>query len=178
MSGKVQGDMARETIHIGDLSVPHQTIGIATEVQIPLLDEVTWDGILGLAYPNYNMRKKQIKPLFDNIINQNLLSNIGEKNQFAYYLGIDNGAISFGGADMRYKRSLDEEFLWSPIIEENYWTIRLLDVKKTKDSNISNEIQNLQEKNERVCGKSGCKSIIDTGTYLIYGPPEQIKVYI
>jgi len=34
----------------------------------------------------------------------------GELNQFAYYLGPDLGAISFGGADMRYKLSLDDEF--------------------------------------------------------------------
>lgn len=52
LSGKVQGDMARETISLGDLTVPLQIIGIATEVEVPLLDEVVWDGILGLAYPN------------------------------------------------------------------------------------------------------------------------------
>jgi hypothetical protein len=44
--------MARETIGLGDLIVPDQIIGIATEVEVPLLDEVVWDGILGLAYPN------------------------------------------------------------------------------------------------------------------------------
>jgi len=27
-------------------------IGVAHEVDIPLLDEVIWDGILGLAYAN------------------------------------------------------------------------------------------------------------------------------
>jgi hypothetical protein len=52
LSGKVQGDMARETITLGDLVVKEQIIGIATEVEVPLLDEVVWDGILGLAYPN------------------------------------------------------------------------------------------------------------------------------
>jgi hypothetical protein len=44
--------MAKETITLGDLTVNNQIIGIATEVEVPLLDEVVWDGILGLAYPN------------------------------------------------------------------------------------------------------------------------------
>lgn len=52
LSGKVQGDMVYEDIMIGDLKVKNQVIGIANEVDIPLLEDVTWDGILGLAYAN------------------------------------------------------------------------------------------------------------------------------
>jgi hypothetical protein len=29
-------------------------MGMANQVDIPLLDDVIWDGILGLAYPNSN----------------------------------------------------------------------------------------------------------------------------
>ena len=130
LSGKVEGLMATETIGIGDLIVPNQVIGVATEVNIPLLDEVIWDGILGLAYPNKNLKKQGIKPLFDNIINQNILKNKGDGNQFAYYLGHDNGSISFGGAEMKYKLNINEEFKWSPITERSYWTITLLDIRK------------------------------------------------
>lgn len=136
LSGKVEGDMGLETIGLGDLIVPNQVIGIAREVEIPLLDEVIWDGILGLAYPNKNLRNKGISPLFDNIINQNLLKNRGEKNQFAYYLGWDKGAFTFGGADMRFKKNMDEEFKWAPISEKNYWTITLLDIKKYKPQQV------------------------------------------
>ena len=60
LSGKVEGEMALESIGLGDLIVPEQVIGIAKEVEIPLLDEVIWDGILGLAYANKNLRKKNI----------------------------------------------------------------------------------------------------------------------
>jgi len=31
-------------------------IGIADEVEVPLMDDVKWDGILGLAYPNDNLK--------------------------------------------------------------------------------------------------------------------------
>jgi hypothetical protein len=136
LSGKVEGDMAWEDIFLGDLRVPKQVIGIADNVEIPLLDEVIWDGILGLAYANKNLRNKHINTLFDNIINQGLLHSRGEKNQFAYYLGWDKGAITFGGADMRFKKNMDEEFKWAPISERNYWTITLLDIKKYKTTQV------------------------------------------
>lgn len=138
LSGKVQGEMGLETIGLGDLIIPNQVIGIAKEVEIPLLDEVNWDGILGLAFPNKNLRKKNISPLFDNIINQGILKERGEKNQFAYYLGWNSGSITFGGADMKFKKNIDEEFKWAPIAEKNYWTITLLDVKKYSINDSTN----------------------------------------
>ncbi len=36
-------------------------------------------------------------------MSQHLLTNQGEKNQFAYYLGPKEGSISFGGPDDQYK---------------------------------------------------------------------------
>jgi hypothetical protein len=57
LSGKVQGDMIYETITIGDLQVNNQVMGMANQIDIPLLDEVIWDGILGLAYPNSNLKR-------------------------------------------------------------------------------------------------------------------------
>jgi hypothetical protein len=172
LSGKVEGDMCLETIGLGDLIVQNQVIGVARQVEIPLLDEVKWDGILGLAYPNKNLRKKQINPLFDNIINQGILHKRGEKNQFAYYLGMDRGAITFGGADMRFKKNLDEEFKWAPISEKNYWTITLMDIRKYKP--------NKKDSDDDMVGNAlcpdGCKAIVDTGTYLIYGPSDQLQV--
>jgi hypothetical protein len=136
LSGKVEGLMATESIGLGDLIIPNQVIGVAKEVNIPLLDEVKWDGILGLAYPNKNLIKQNIAPIFDNIINQNLLKSRKEANQFAYYLGHDKGSISFGGADMKFKKDVDEEFKWAPISEKNYWTITLLDIKKYSAGNV------------------------------------------
>jgi len=40
LSGKVTGDMAKETIGLGGLIIPGQIIGIAKEVEIPLLDVI------------------------------------------------------------------------------------------------------------------------------------------
>jgi len=118
------------------------------------------------------LRKKHINPLFDNIINQGILHQRGEKNQFAYYLGMDRGAITFGGADMRFKKNMDEEFKWAPISEKNYWTITLMDIRKYKP--------NKKDSDDDMIGNAlcpnGCKAIVDTGTYLIYGPSDQLQV--
>lgn len=46
----------------------------------------------------------------ENVIEQKSLVKINEANQFAYYLGPDQGSITFGGADMRYKNSINDEF--------------------------------------------------------------------
>jgi len=126
------------------------------------------------------LRKQKISPLFDTIINQNLLTARNEKNQFAYYLGIDRGSITFGGADMRFKKNLNEEFKWAPISEKNYWTITLIDIKKYKTNDFysfkSHDSEEEEIDSEKVLCPSGCKSIIDTGTYLIYGPSDQLIV--
>jgi len=53
------------------------------------LDDVTWDGILGLAYANANLKKLGIKTLMDNVIEEKSLTKLKESNQFAYYLGPD-----------------------------------------------------------------------------------------
>jgi len=49
-------------------------------VDIPLLEDVIWDGILGLAYANQNLKNLGIKTLFDNVIDQDSLKKIGEVN--------------------------------------------------------------------------------------------------
>ena len=48
--------MIYEDIMIGDLKVKNQVIGLAYDIDIPLLEDVTWDGILGLAYANQNLQ--------------------------------------------------------------------------------------------------------------------------
>lgn len=40
----------------------------AKTVDIELLDDVKWDGILGLAYPNPTLTQQGITPLFDTIV--------------------------------------------------------------------------------------------------------------
>ncbi len=127
-----------------------------------------------MAYPNKKLRKQNISPIFDTIIKNNILKARNEKNQFSYYLGNNRGYITFGGLDNRFKLNPYENIQWAPITEQTYWTITLIDIKKyfpnVKKSDENEIVGNV------LC-PTGCKSIIDTGTYLIYGPSEILTVF-
>ena len=107
--------------------IKHQTVGIADEVNIPLLDDVEWDGIVGLSYPNNKIKNQHVDPLFDNIIKQGLLTQAGLKNQFGYVLSHQAGSLSFGQPDQKMFKG---QFRYSAVTEHKYWTIALLDVQK------------------------------------------------
>lgn len=123
LSGKVSGWMGNETVVMGEMRVQRQTIGIAEEVNIPLLDDVEWDGIVGLSYANNKIKNQHVQPLFDNIMAQHLLKD----NVFGYVLHDDMASISFGQPD---PSKFTGPFFFSKVTEHKYWTITLLDVKK------------------------------------------------
>lgn len=75
---------------------------------------------------------------------------------------------------MKYKHSLNDEFYWTPVTEFAYWTINLINIRKVRFDKSGKETdQYLSEKKNKFC-PDGCKTIVDTGTYLIYGPAEKI----
>jgi hypothetical protein len=97
-----------------------QPIGCANNVDITLLDDVEWDGILGMAYPNPALARQGIYPLFDNLMRQH-----AALSSFAYYLGEEGGALTIGGVDPRYVASSAPEPFYTPVVEKNYWTIQV-----------------------------------------------------
>jgi len=144
------------------------------------LDDVVWDGILGLAYPNLALTEQGIVPFFDSVISQKVLSSRGLANQFAYYIDDTHGSVTFGGVNCDLlvngggnihttaysKQNCIQQFHFVPVTERTYWTITLLDVR-------------VQYANKPpiagFCPNGGCKAIVDTGTYLLYGPEGDVK---
>lgn len=173
LSGKVVGSMVYETVQLGEVPVPKQVVGLASIVDIELLDDVVWDGILGLAYPNPQLTAKGIVPLFDNVVHHRLLTDRGLANQFAYYIDDTQGSVTLGGANCDLitpeGSSTSEcvnQFKFVPVSEKTYWTIELSDVR-VKYPN--------QPEISGFCKNGPCKAIVDTGTYLIYGPQNQVN---
>lgn len=173
LSGKVVGQMVHEMVRLGDVTVEGQIVGLADTVDIELLDDVVWDGILGLAYPNPSLTASGAVPLFDNIISKRILTDRGLANQFAYYIDDGRGAVTLGGANCDLIVEPDaptseciDRFQFVPVVEKAYWTIQISDVhvRYPDGSERSN-----------ICAPGGCKAIVDTGTYLVYGPQEQVN---
>ena len=165
LSGKVEGFMAKDTITIGDLKVTSQVFGMADTIDVPLLDEVVWDGIIGLAYPNQKLNEQGVVPLVDNMMGKKTLQN----NVFAYYIGHNSGAVTFGGVDQKYFSGTDNKFRYAAVTEKTYWTIELIDVELQYGSKPATKT-NLCASNPN----GRCKAIVDTGTYLIYGPRDHV----
>jgi len=157
-------------VKFGDLLVRNQVVGVADVVDIQLLDEVSWDGIAGLAYPSPVLTGSSSTPIFDTAIAQGVLHKQGLANQFAYYIDDDKGSLSFGGPDcsvLSHPQAPDcgGAFGWSPVVDKTYWTIGLNDVKFS--------FPDQPDSSKSLC-KDGCHAIIDSGTYLIYGPNAQV----
>lgn len=172
LSGKVTGDMVYETVGLGDIQVPRQEVGMADVVDITLLDDVVWDGILGLAYPTDELVTKGVTPLFDTMIDKKVLTSQGLANQFAYYINDKGGSMTFGGANCDLIVPPDTpaseciaKFNFVPVTEKSYWTVKLADVRFQYPG---------QPAVGGNCPSGGCKAIVDTGTYLLYGPSAQV----
>eukprot|EP00943_MAST-04B_sp_MAST-4B-sp1_P000230 g230.t1 len=165
LSGKVEGFMAKDTITIGDLKVNSQVFGMADTIDVPLLDEVVWDGIIGLAYPNQKLNDQGVTPLVDNMMKKKTLQN----NVFAYYIGKSSGAVTFGGVDKKFFAGTDNKFRYASVTEKTYWTVEIMDIEL--------QYGNKEATKTGVCSNNPngrCKAIVDTGTYLIYGPREHV----
>jgi hypothetical protein len=177
LSGKVEGYMAKDIVTVGPLQVTGQVFGAADIIDVPLLDEVVWDGIVGLAYPNPDLDKQGVVPLFDNIMNKS--PPILDNNVFSYYIGLSGGAVTFGGVDKQFfagSKSEDQQFRYASVPDgaRSYWTIEIIDIELKygdKPSKPLGVCKQYTDSNGAVVNANGrCRAIVDTGTYLIYGP--------
>jgi len=165
LSGKVEGPLGVDDVTVGALTVPNQVFGTADTIDVPLLDEVRWDGILGLAYPNSVLARKGVKPVFDNMMAQRLLRD----NIFGYHLGPRGGVVTFGAVDRRYMAP-GIDFVYAAVIARGYWTIGITDILLQYPSTgaVSTGLC-------RAAPGGMCRAIVDTGTYLVYGPAADVK---
>lgn len=181
LSGKISGFDGYDTVNLGmDIAIPDTNIGFATYIDIPVLENFKWDGIVGLGFENEDSKKRGIKPFLDHIKDNNILTNKNYKNMFGYYLTNDGGYITLGGIDNRLKRTPDDEIFWTPVSsEKGYWTIDILGVRKETKQNL-NEEKNENEVIIKYEGfhDGGKNSIVDSGSFLIYAPKKTMDNYL
>jgi len=158
-TGRVSGVMSSDVVSIGNLRVQHQVFAEITEEDGSPFVMSPFSGILGLCYPT--LAAHGAHPIFDNIMEQNLLRH----NQFSFFFSNDmnkEGAIIFGGADRRFMRS---PFVSVPVTSQTYWEIEMFDITLNGVG--------LGVCNEFPSGK--CRVAVDTGTSLVAGPSWHIK---
>ncbi|NXU44729.1 CATD protein, partial [Drymodes brunneopygia] len=142
------------------LEIPDQTFGEAVKQPGTTFIAAKFDGILGMAYPRISV--EGVMPVFDNIMKQGLV----KKNEFSFYLNRDpsgdpGGEMILGGSDPKYYKG---KLTWYNVTRKAYWQIHMDSVDVANGANGAS-----------VC-QGGCEAIVDTGTSLITGPSEDVKM--
>uniref|UniRef100_A0A8C6V4N9 pepsin A n=1 Tax=Naja naja TaxID=35670 RepID=A0A8C6V4N9_NAJNA len=152
-TGSMTGFLGYDTVQVGSIQVTNQIFGLSQTEPGSFLYYSPFDGILGLAYPS--LSSSGATPVFDNMMSEGLVS----QDLFSVFLSSDDqkgSFVMFGGIDDTY---FTGNLNWVPVSVEYYWEITL-------DSITFN--------GQTIACSGGCQAIIDTGTSLLAGPPNDI----
>jgi hypothetical protein len=155
-SGSFRGEINEDQITLGQIIIPHQKFAEIMDVRSEAFASSNLSGILGLAYPN--LSSVGFTPVFDSIIKNKLL----KRNIISFYYSLHEkveGQISVGFVD---KSKFEGKLNYYKVIDKRYWTIKMDDIR-------------YGGKSIGICGKKGCKALIDTGTSLMTGPSEDLR---
>ena len=172
-NGSVDGNLIHETLFLtNNLIIDQQTVGIANDVKLPYFHTMEIDGVLGLSYPNKINTDKGIIPVFETIAGKNLLKNQNFKNIFSIHANENGGTITFGYTDRKFQAKVTDPIVWVPLAEYNYWTFFIVDMLTVARNGLVGGLRKVKP-----CQK-GCKGVIDTGSYFIYGPKFALEVIL
>jgi len=119
ISGGVVGKSIKDDIYFDGHKIKNQVIGLAEQLEVPVLRQLTWDGIVGLGFMDDELLSKNITPLFENIVNSSVLKNKGKRNEFSVYIGRNQGTISVGNHNQNFFKYKDDNFLFAKISRDN-----------------------------------------------------------
>ncbi|XP_062396467.1 pepsin A-like [Sardina pilchardus] len=151
-TGSMTGILGYDTLEVGGITVSNQIFGL-TKTEGLFMEYMTWDGILGLAFPSISAAGAT--PVFDNMMEKGLVS----QQLFSVYLSrkTATSAVLFGEIDPQYYTG---SLSWVPLTSETYWQIKMDSVT------INGDV---------VACAGGCQAIVDTGTSLVIGPYNDIQ---
>ncbi|CAN9508387.1 unnamed protein product [Ophioblennius macclurei] len=154
-SGHLLGVMARDTLQIGNLTIPNQEFGESVYEPGSAFLLAKFDGVLGLGYPK--LAEILGNPVFDNIMAQKSV----DEPMFSFYISSAadgssrEGELLIGGVDESF---YDGPINWLPLTAKGYWQIKMDSVS----------VQGMKS----FC-THGCQAIVDTGTSLIAAPTQE-----
>ncbi|GFE54141.1 aspartyl protease [Babesia ovis] len=135
LTGEMQAVDGTANVNLmNGITVKNANVGLATNLDIPILMELPWDGIVGLGFATDDQIARGSRPLLQ-AIQDNSLMYPHFRNQFAYYITKTGGNVTFGGFNNDYKRSSQDEFQWAPISTKGaYWAVNLLEISVREPS--------------------------------------------
>lgn len=162
-SGSMEGFLSNDELSLAGLSVKNQTFGEATKLPGLTFAMAKFDGLLGMGFDTIAVDHPATP--FKNMIDQNLV----KEPVFSFYLNRDQqkspgGEIIFGGVDPEHYTG---EITYTPVTSVGYWQFKMDGVSMNSNEGEANVL--------KVC-ENGCQAIADTGTSLIAGPKEEVKL--
>jgi cathepsin D len=154
-TGRIEGQLSQDHFTLGPVKVRNQVFGEITSEIGDVFLQGKFDGILGLSFPA--LSAADYTPVFDNIINQKLIT----PNMFSFYysqLPKQSSAIILGHPSNKlYSGKMRFVEVGRPL----YWEVKLKDIA-------------VNGKRQNACPHGPCKLVVDTGTSLLTGPREHI----
>ncbi|KAI7803168.1 napsin-A [Triplophysa rosa] len=156
-TGSFSGFISQDTVTLAGLKVPNQQFGEAVKQPGIVFAVAHFDGILGMGYPAISV--DGITPVFDTAMAAKILP----QNVFSFYINRDpagevGGELMLGGFDQQY---FDGDLHYVHVTRKAYWQIKMDEVQVGSTLTLC---------------KSGCQAIVDTGTSLITGPVQEVRV--
>jgi len=156
-SGSMSGFQSIDTCCVAGVCVADQTFAEATHEPGLSFLAAKFDGILGMAFPGISVNG--VKPVFNEMVDQGVV----EEPIFAFWLNRNpdadlGGVMVLGGSDP----SLYEgEMTYVDVDAATYWQINMDGLALGDNAALG-------------CN-GGCVGIVDTGSSLLVGPPEETK---
>jgi len=162
-SGRIKGYLGHDTFHLGPIHVKRQTFGQIMQAEGQVFSALKFDGILGLSFPK--LSAAGYKPVFDNVIQQNLLSS----NMFSFYLATRGSKhqsyVVLGSPDSALYTG---QIRYVEVNKELYWQIDLVDIKI-----VGKALGLCDDRPNKIC-----TAVVDSGTSLMTGPSDRVHKVI
>lgn len=155
-SGSIEGQIVKDTVKLGPVSVPHQRFGAVTDERGIVFSKFS-EGLLGLSLPK--LSSNVYTPVFENVIHRGVLA----KNDMSFYYDFTGhkSNVMFGEPSPEYFHA-PLQFIDIDERTPGFWQIQMKDIYVVKE--------NGEEEALGLCPDGPCKAIADTGTHLLTAP--------